>query len=75
MSESPSELGGYKEVIVRIAGLGAYSKLNSNPAATACKGCRPPRPRAHPYLGLYRGGNAGSRELADVVINNSDLRI
>ncbi|HTD02336.1 PCRF domain-containing protein, partial [Undibacterium sp.] len=27
MSESASELGGYKEVIVRIAGLGAYSKL------------------------------------------------
>ncbi|MGN6701660.1 MAG: peptide chain release factor 1, partial [Burkholderiaceae bacterium] len=27
VSESPSELGGYKEVIVRIAGLGAYSKL------------------------------------------------
>jgi peptide chain release factor 1 len=27
MSESPSDLGGYKEVIIRIAGLGAYSKL------------------------------------------------
>jgi len=27
ISESPSELGGYKEVIVRIAGQGAYSKL------------------------------------------------
>ena len=27
ISESPSDLGGYKEVIVRIAGLGAYSKL------------------------------------------------
>ena len=27
VSESPSELGGYKEVIVRIVGLGAYSKL------------------------------------------------
>ncbi|TAK91598.1 MAG: peptide chain release factor 1 [Burkholderiaceae bacterium] len=27
MSESPSELGGYKEVIVRIAGQGVYSRL------------------------------------------------
>lgn len=27
MSESPSDLGGYKEVIVRIAGYGAYSRL------------------------------------------------
>src|SRR5690606_15660166 len=27
MSESPSELGGYKEVIVRLAGDGAYGKL------------------------------------------------
>jgi peptide chain release factor 1 len=27
ISESPSELGGYKEVIVRIVGVGAYSKL------------------------------------------------
>jgi peptide chain release factor 1 len=27
ISESPSELGGYKEVIARIAGAGAYSKL------------------------------------------------
>ena len=27
VSESPSEIGGYKEVIVRIIGFGAYSKL------------------------------------------------
>ncbi|MET5116510.1 PCRF domain-containing protein, partial [Burkholderia pseudomallei] len=27
MSESPSDLGGSKEVIVRIAGYGAYSRL------------------------------------------------
>jgi len=27
ISESPSELGGYKEVIVRLVGFGAYSKL------------------------------------------------
>ncbi len=27
ISESPSELGGYKEVVARIAGAGAYSKL------------------------------------------------
>jgi peptide chain release factor 1 len=27
ISESPSELGGYKEVIVRLAGQGAYSRL------------------------------------------------
>jgi peptide chain release factor 1 len=27
VSESPSEIGGYKEVIVRVVGFGAYSKL------------------------------------------------
>jgi peptide chain release factor 1 len=27
ISESPSELGGYKEIIARVAGTGAYSKL------------------------------------------------
>lgn len=27
MSESPSDLGGYKEVIIRLAGFGAYSRL------------------------------------------------
>src|SRR6185295_19046323 len=27
VSESPSDIGGYKEVIVRIVGFGAYSKL------------------------------------------------
>ena len=27
VSESPSDLGGYKEAIVRIVGQGAYSKL------------------------------------------------
>jgi peptide chain release factor 1 len=44
ISASDSELGGYKEAIVRVAGNGATSS-SSSPAATGCSACRPPKPR------------------------------
>ena len=43
VSANESELGGYKEVIVRLIGLGAYSKLKFEAAATACSACLPPK--------------------------------
>jgi protein subunit release factor B len=45
LSESASELGGYKELVLRIEGEGVYGGCASSPAATACSACRPPRAR------------------------------
>jgi peptide chain release factor 1 len=46
LSASPGEHGGYKEIIARIVGPAPIRASSSNPAATACSACRPPRPRA-----------------------------
>ncbi|MES2069181.1 MAG: peptide chain release factor 1 [Pseudomonadota bacterium] len=76
MSESPSELGGYKEVIVRIAGLGAYSKLKFESG-----GHRVQRVPATETQGRIHTSACTvavmpeADELADVVINTADLRI
>ncbi|WP_394779952.1 peptide chain release factor 1 [Undibacterium sp.] len=76
MSESASELGGYKEVIVRIAGLGAYSKLKFESG-----GHRVQRVPATETQGRIHTSACTvavmpeADELADVVINTSDLRI
>lgn len=76
MSESPAELGGYKEVIVRIAGLGAYSKLKFESG-----GHRVQRVPATETQGRIHTSACTvavmpeADELADVVINNADLRI
>jgi peptide chain release factor 1 len=43
MSESTSELGDYKEVIIRIAGLGAYSKLKFESGGHRFDGYPPPK--------------------------------
>ncbi|MDE2429272.1 MAG: peptide chain release factor 1 [Burkholderiales bacterium] len=76
MSESPSELGGYKEVIVRLAGFGAYSKLKFESG-----GHRVQRVPATETQGRIHTSACTvavmpeADELADVVINNADLRI
>jgi peptide chain release factor 1 len=76
MSESPSELGGYKEVIVRIAGFGAYSRLKFESG-----GHRVQRVPATETQGRIHTSACTvavmpeADELADVVINNADLRI
>lgn len=76
MSESPAELGGYKEVIIRIAGLGAYSKLKFESG-----GHRVQRVPATETQGRIHTSACTvavmpeADELADVVINNADLRI
>lgn len=46
VSENAAELGGYKEIVLRIEGDHVYGLSNSNPAATACSACPPPKPRA-----------------------------
>lgn len=76
MSESPSELGGYKEVIIRIAGFGAYSKLKFESG-----GHRVQRVPATETQGRIHTSACTvavmpeADELVDVVINNADLRI
>ena len=76
MSESVSELGGYKEVIIRIAGFGAYSKLKFESG-----GHRVQRVPATETQGRIHTSACTvavmpeADELADVVINNADLRI
>lgn len=76
MSESPAELGGYKEVIIRIAGLGAYSQLKFESG-----GHRVQRVPATETQGRIHTSACTvavmpeADELADVVINNADLRI
>lgn len=76
MSESPSELGGYKEVIIRIAGFGAYSKLKFESG-----GHRVQRVPATETQGRIHTSACTvavmpeADELTDVVINNADLRI
>jgi len=76
MSESPSELGGYKEVIIRIAGFGAYSKLKFESG-----GHRVQRVPATETQGRIHTSACTvavmpeADELVDVIINNADLRI
>lgn len=76
MSESPSDLGGYKEVIIRIAGVGAYSKLKFESG-----GHRVQRVPATETQGRIHTSACTvavmpeADELIDVIINTADLRI
>jgi len=75
-SESPSELGGYKEVIVRIVGQGAYSKLKFESG-----GHRVQRVPATETQGRIHTSACTvavmpeADEVGDVEINPADLRI
>jgi peptide chain release factor 1 len=76
VSESPSELGGYKEVIVRIVGLGAYSRLKFESG-----GHRVQRVPATETQGRIHTSACTvavmpeADEIGDVDINPADLRI
>jgi len=76
MSESPSELGGYKEVIVRLVGAGAYAKLKFESG-----GHRVQRVPATETQGRIHTSACTvavmpeADEVSDVVINPADLRI
>jgi len=76
MSESPSELGGYKEVIVRIDGDGAYGRLKFESGAHRVQ--RVPATEAQGRIHTSACTVAVMPEAdaaTDIVINSSDLRI
>jgi peptide chain release factor 1 len=76
ISESPSELGGYKEVIVRIGGQGAYSKLKFESGGHRVQ--RVPETEAQGRIHTSACTVAVLPEAAaldDVVLNPAELRI
>jgi len=76
MSESTSELGDYKEVIIRIAGLGAYSKLKFESGGHRLR--RVPTTEIKGYIHTSVCTVAvmpRADALAEVVSNNADFRI
>jgi peptide chain release factor 1 len=76
VSESPSEIGGYKEVIVRVIGFGAYSKLKFESG-----GHRVQRVPATETQGRIHTSACTvaimpeADEVGDVEINPADIRI
>ena len=76
MSESPSELGGYKEVIARINGDGAYGRLKFESGAHRVQ--RVPATEAQGRIHTSActvAIMAEADEASEIVINASDLRI
>jgi peptide chain release factor 1 len=76
ISESPSELGGYKEVIARIVGQGAYSKLKFESGGHRVQ--RVPETEAQGRIHTSACTVAVLPEadaLDDVVLNPAELRI
>jgi peptide chain release factor 1 len=76
MSESPSELGGYKEVIARIAGQGAFSRLKFESGGHRVQ--RVPKTEAQGRIHTSACTVAVLPEadtIDDVVLNPAELRI
>ncbi len=76
VSESPSELGGYKEVIVRLVGHGAYSRLKFESGGHRVQ--RVPETEAQGRIHTSACTVAvmpEADEIEDVNINPADLRI
>jgi peptide chain release factor 1 len=76
MSESPSDLGGYKEVIVRLDGEGAYGRLKFESGAHRVQ--RVPATEAQGRIHTSACTVAvmpEADEATDIVINPSELRI
>jgi peptide chain release factor 1 len=76
VSESPSELGGYREVIARIAGDGVYRRLKFESGAHRVQ--RVPQTEAQGRIHTSACTVAVIPEadpVADIVINPADLRI
>jgi peptide chain release factor 1 len=76
ISESPSELGGYKEVIVRIAGQGVYSKLKFESGGHRVQ--RVPETEAQGRIHTSACTVAilpEADQVNDVVLNPAELRI
>jgi peptide chain release factor 1 len=76
VSESPSELGGYKEVIVRLVGQGAYSRLKFESGGHRVQ--RVPKTETQGRIHTSACTVAvlpEADEVADVVINPAEIRI
>ena len=75
VSASPSDLGGYKEVVVRIIGLGAYSKLKFESGGHRVQ--RVPETEAGGRIHTSAASVAVMPEAKDidVVIDDKDIRI
>jgi peptide chain release factor 1 len=76
VSESPAELGGYKEIIARIVGSGAYSKLKFESGGHRVQ--RVPATEAQGRIHTSACTVAVLPEadpIADIAINPADLRI
>jgi peptide chain release factor 1 len=76
VSESPAELGGYKEIIVRVVGAGAYSKLKFESGGHRVQ--RVPATEAQGRIHTSACTVAVLPEadpIADIAINPSELRI
>src|SRR5512132_838966 len=76
VSESASELGGYKEIIARIVGRGAYSKLKFESGAHRVQ--RVPETEAQGRIHTSAATVAVIPEadpIADITINPADVRI
>jgi len=76
VSESPSDLGGYKEVIVRIAGAGVYAKLKFESGGHRVQ--RVPETEAQGRIHTSACTVAVLSEadpVADITINPADIRI
>ncbi len=76
VSESPSDLGGYREIIARIVGQGAYSKLKFESGAHRVQ--RVPETEAQGRIHTSAATVAVIPEadpIADITINPTDIRI
>ena len=76
ISQNPSDLGGYKEVILRVVGAGAYSKLKFESGGHRVQ--RVPATEAQGRIHTSACTVAvlpEADEVADVVINPAELRI
>jgi peptide chain release factor 1 len=76
VSENPSEVGGYKEVIARIVGFGAYSRLKFESGAHRVQ--RVPATEAQGRIHTSAATVAvmpEADEIAEVVLNPADLKI
>ncbi len=76
ISDSPSELGGFKEVVARVAGQGAYSKLKFESGGHRVK--RVPEPETQGRIHTSACTVAVLPEadaVGEVVLNPSELRV
>ena len=75
VSESPGEAGGYKEVIARIAGQGAYSKLKFESGGHRVQRVPATETQGRIHTSAATVAVMPEAEATDVQINPSDVRV